>query len=90
MDDIRTWVSANLGEDTPSTALSGPLRALKEPEYGAILQDVERFVGGNRVHNLTAFTDPMMKSFVRFMGNVDNTSLMPSPSELRTIEEAES
>lgn len=70
MEDIRWFVSQALGESVPSTALSGPLRALKEPEHGKILQDVERVVDGARIHNLTAFSDPMMKSFVRFMGRV--------------------
>ena len=36
-----------------------------------------RDVSGDRIHNLTAFTDPMMKSFVRFMNNLDQTDLMP-------------
>lgn len=77
MEDIRTSVSGALGEDVPSQSLSGPLGALKSPDYGRILQDVERAVSGDRVHNLTTFTDPMMKSFVRFMGNLDKTALMP-------------
>ncbi|WP_232807264.1 hypothetical protein, partial [Geodermatophilus chilensis] len=85
MDSIRTAVSQTLGEEVPSTSLSGPLRALKDQEYGHILQDVERVISGNRIHNLTTFTDPMMKSFVRFMGKLDETNLMPAPPELEDV-----
>ena len=85
MEDVRSRVSLALAEETPSTALSGPLRDLKTAPYGSVLQDVERVVGGNRVHNLTAFTDPMMKSFIRFMGHLDQTELMPSSNELEKI-----
>lgn len=77
MEDIRLGVSASLGVDVPSSSLSGPLRDLKTPEYGSILKDVDRDVSGARIHNLTAFTDPMMKSFVRFMNNLDHTNLAP-------------
>jgi type II secretory pathway predicted ATPase ExeA len=83
MEDIRRRVADALGESTRSTALSGPLRALKSAECGAILQDVERLVSGQRVHNLTTFTDPMMKSFIRFMGKVDVMRLMPASAELQ-------
>jgi hypothetical protein len=76
MDDIRGGVSAGLGEDVPAQSLSGPLRDLKTPEYGKILKDVDREVSGARIHNLTAFSDPMMKSFVRFINNLDQTGLM--------------
>lgn len=85
MEDIRSHVSDSLGEDVPSTALSGPLRTLKEKDYGSVLQDVERVVSGSRVHNLTAFVDPMMKSFVRFMMNLDRSDLMPSEERLIAI-----
>lgn len=88
MEDIRTGVSQSLGEDTPSSSLSGPLRTLKTEEYGQILKDVDREVSGARIHNLTAFTDPMMKSFVRFMNNLDQTKLMPTVVERRADGEA--
>lgn len=90
MEDIRKTVSASLGEDVPSTSLSGPLGALKSAEFGPILQDVDRVVSGNRIHNLTTFTDPMMKSFVRFMGNLDQTRLMPAAPEIEGYIDAES
>jgi len=77
MDDIRDGVSRSLDLDVPSTSLSGPLRDLRTAEYASILKDVDREVSGVRIHNLTAFTDPMMKSFVRFMNNLDHTDLMP-------------
>lgn len=85
MEDIRTGVSAALGEDIPATSLSGPLRDLKKPEFGTILKDVDRAVSGTRIHNLTAFTDPMMKSFVRFMNNLDETGLMP-PATVHVVD----
>jgi hypothetical protein len=87
MEDIRTAVSAALSEDVPSTSLSGPLGALKSPDFGCILQDVDRVVSGNRIHNLTTFTDPMMKSFVRFMANLDQTALMPAAPEIEAYME---
>ena len=77
MDDIRTGVSESLSEDIPAQSLSGPLRDLRKAEFGSILKDVDRDVSGQRIRNLTAFTDPMMKSFVRFMNNLDQTGLMP-------------
>lgn len=89
MEEVRAYVSLTLGEDVPSTALSGPLRMLKEKDYGSVLQDVERIVSGSRVHNLTAFVDPMMKSFVRFMMNLDKSELMPSEARLLNIAAAE-
>jgi len=83
MEDIRYHVSENLGEDVPATSLSGPLRELKKPEFGSILKDVDRDVSGNRIRNLTAFTEPIMKSFVRFMNNLDETGFMPpAPQEI--------
>jgi MoxR-like ATPase len=77
LEELRERTSENLGEEVPSTALSGPLRALKTGEYGKVLQDVDRYYGGDRVYNLTAFTDPMMKSFIRFMREVEEQGLLP-------------
>ncbi len=82
MDDIRAGVSQSLHEDIPAQSLSGPLRDLKKAEFGSILKDVDREVSGQRIHNLTAFADPMMKSFVRFMNNLDQTGLMPPAPEV--------
>ncbi|OII21458.1 hypothetical protein BIV01_01590 [Curtobacterium sp. MCBA15_013] len=75
MDDIRRGVSESLGEEVPSTTLSGPLRELKTEQYGKVLRDVDRPISGQRIHNLTAFSDPMMKSFVRFMNNLGQNGL---------------
>lgn len=86
MEEIRTGVSNALDEDVPSSSLSGPLRDLKTPEYGAVLKDVDREVSGARIHNLTTFADPMMKSFVRFMNNLDATDLMPAAPKERASE----
>jgi hypothetical protein len=77
MDEIRELVSSSLNVGVATSSLSGPLRKLKSEKYGAILRDVERTSSGERIRNLTAFSDPMMKSFVRFMNNLDTTSLMP-------------
>ncbi len=66
MEDLVALVSTALDEDIPSTALSGPLRDLKTPQYGNILKDVERSSGGARVYNYSTFTDPSMKAFIRF------------------------
>ena len=75
LEDVRSRVSSQLGEDVPPTALSGPLRELKSgPD--SILQDVER-QSGSRVYNLNAFRDPMMKSFIRFMAELEEQGLLP-------------
>lgn len=81
LEEIREGVSRQLGAKVESTALSGPLRALKEQQYGRILQDVERYVGGDRVYNLSAFRDPMMKSFIRFMREVEAQGLTNNGDE---------
>lgn len=78
METIRNNVSKAVGTAVPSESLSGPLRSLKTADYGNVLKDVSREVSGTRIHNLSAFSDPMMKSFVRFMASVDDTGLMPS------------
>ncbi|GAA1918925.1 ATP-binding protein [Nocardioides hwasunensis] len=80
MEEIRTRVSEQLGDDVPATALSGPLRELKSSE-DSILQDVERREGG-RVYNLNSFRDPMMKSFIRFMRELEVQGLVPKPPAL--------
>jgi hypothetical protein len=71
MAEIVDYVSRVLGEEVPSHALSGELRALKS-EFGKPLKDVEG-VGTeeDRQRDLTAFRDPALKYFVRFMGNVE-------------------
>ena len=66
MEEIREKVSQYLSKEIPSTSLSGPLRDLKSREYEEILKDVKRG-SGTRVHNLSAFKDPSMKSFIRLM-----------------------
>lgn len=75
MEDLRQEVSNSLGEGTSAQALSGPLRALKEAKHGSIFQNVERETGGE-VQNVSSFTDPMMKSFVRFMETLAETELV--------------
>lgn len=65
MEMIRTHVSAFVGKDIPSTALSGPLRSLKEAQFGSVLSDVERPDGTDRLANYTTFRDPALKAFIR-------------------------
>lgn len=65
MEMIRTRVSEYLGKDIPSTALSGPLRDLKDERFGTVLSDVERPDGSGRLANYTTFKDPALKAFIR-------------------------
>jgi RecA/RadA recombinase len=65
MEMIRTRVSTVLGREIPSTALSGPLRSLKEDQFGSVLSDVERPDGAGRLANYTTFRDPALKAFIR-------------------------
>lgn len=65
MEVIRTAVSRFLGKTIASSALSGPLRDLKEVRYGSVLRDVNRPDGAGRLTNYTTFKDPALKAFVR-------------------------
>ena len=76
MEDIRRAVSTQLNTEVPSSALSGPLQQLREPKYGSVLTDIERETGG-RIQNMTSFSDPMMKSYVRFMKAADSAKVVP-------------
>lgn len=83
MDELTDTVSRYVGEPTPSTALSGPLRELKLPRHGEILRDVERPAeDGSRVYNLNAFKDPRMKAFIRAMNAVEEQGLLPTRDEV--------
>jgi hypothetical protein len=74
LDEIRSGVGQRLGVSVPSEALSGPLKELKEDKYGRMLKDVERG-SGLRIHNLSRFTDPTMKYFIRFLEEVERQNL---------------
>lgn len=65
MEMIRTYVSMSVGKEISSTALSGPLRSLKEAQFGSVLSDVERPDGAGRLSNYTTFRDPALKAFIR-------------------------
>jgi hypothetical protein len=78
MEQITAYVSDALGENVPASALSGPLRELKE-SHGSPLRDIRKVEGGT-VRNLTAFRDPMFKFFVRFIGNAENQGFLPAGS----------
>ena len=65
MEMIRTRVAEFLGKEIPSTALSGPLRDLKDERFGMVLSDVERPDGSGRLTNYTTFKDPALKAFIR-------------------------
>lgn len=67
MDEIKAFVSKRVGKEIQSTALSGPLRDLKSHENHNVLKDVERSYGQGRIHNLTTFADPAMKSIIRMI-----------------------
>lgn len=67
MEDLRIKVTAYLGEETPSTALSGPLRDLKEAKFGPVLRDVERPDKSGRLANYTVFVDASLKAFIRLL-----------------------
>ncbi len=71
MDFLVEKVSEQLGEDIPSTALSGPLRELKEARYGRILKDVENPMGIGRLYNYSAFSDPSIKAVIRLVERID-------------------
>lgn len=78
MEKLTELVSKQLGEEIPSTALSGPLRSLKQDEYGKILSDVEATKDGARVYNYSVFTDPAMKSVIRLVEELEGEgNLLP-------------
>lgn len=67
MEVLRDRVSTYLGESTPSSALSGALRDLKETRFGPVLKDVERPDKSGRISNFTVFVDPSLKAFIRLL-----------------------
>jgi hypothetical protein len=86
MDELANRVSENLGESTPSTAISGALRDLKQAGYGQILRDLSRPAGsGDRVYNLNTFRDPRMKAFIRVMNAVEEQGLLPSATDITAL-----
>lgn len=76
LEEIRSNIEDRTGLRTEQTALSGPLRALKEGE-GALLRDVQKR-DGDRLYNVSAFVDPMMKSFIRFHNEIEEQGLLES------------
>jgi hypothetical protein len=86
MEELTERVSEYVGDETPSTALSGALRDLKQDRYGAILRDIERpAADGSRVYNLTAFRDARMKAFIRVMHAVEKQHLLPTPADVADL-----
>lgn len=75
LEDIRVKVAEILHEDVPSTALSGPLKELKRGS-DSILVDFHS-TGRQAAQILTSFREPVMKSFVRFMREVEAQGLVP-------------
>src|SRR4051794_34672393 len=49
MDELTARIGRYVGEPVSASALSGPLRQLKERQYGRILADVTRPAGDARV-----------------------------------------
>lgn len=74
MENLRDIVSTHLGKKIPSTALSGPLRDLKEQKFGPVLKDVERPDQSGRIANFTVFVDPSLKAFVRLLVTRENVT----------------
>lgn len=75
LEDIRLKVSELMGEDVPSTTLSGPLRDLKQGK-DSVLVDFSS-PGRKASQILTVFREPMMKSFVRFIRQAEAQGLGP-------------
>lgn len=67
MDEIRDRVNTYVTKQVESTDLSGPLRRLKEKEYGPVLQDVQRSDSGSMIQNYTTFVDPALKAYIRML-----------------------
>jgi hypothetical protein len=82
MDQLVASVSKQLSTEIPSTALSGPLRDLKSPEYGSVLSDVDAPGGVLRAYNYSSFSDPAMKSVIRLIEHINQTST-DIPAELK-------
>lgn len=80
LEDIRIEIEKRIGESVSQTALSGPLRQLKTGS-DSVLTDVIKNEG-ERVHNLSTFRDPMMKSFIRFISEVESQGLLPNAQTL--------
>jgi hypothetical protein len=78
MEELTERITGYVGQSVVATALSGPLRQLKEPEYGQILSDVARPTSDARVFNLTCFNDARMKAFIRVMHAVEEAGLLPA------------
>jgi hypothetical protein len=87
MDELTTRISGYLQEEIPSTALSGPLRELKQVAYGQILTDIQRPDDAGRVYNMNTFNDPRMKAFIRVMHQVEGQGLLPSDAEVANLPE---
>jgi hypothetical protein len=85
MEELTSSVGGYVRVEVPSTALSGPLRELKQRTYGQILMDVPRPAEGGRVYNLTAFNDPRMKAFIRAMHAVESQGLLPTEAEVAAL-----
>ncbi len=86
MEELTRRVSAYVSAEVPSTALSGPLRELKQLQFGQILRDVPRpSADGTRVYNLNAFRDPRMKAFIRAMNGVEQQGWLPSQRCRRSL-----
>ena len=64
--ELAAGVSAILDEEVPQSRISGPLRDLKSEEYGAILVN-PLMVDGREQHNQSCFSQPQMKSYIRFL-----------------------
>lgn len=64
MDELVKIIQKTIPE-ARNTDISGPLKRLKEDDYGPVLRDVMRTASDQRIQNYTAFVDPAMKAFIR-------------------------
>lgn len=64
MDELVEVIQRSIPE-ARNTDISGPLKRLKEEQYGPILRDVMRSASDQRIQNYTVFCDPAMKAFIR-------------------------
>lgn len=75
MEMLVAKVSDYIGEEVTRSNLTEPLRQLKSDMCGRILADVTKADGNGRQRNVTVFTDPQMKSYVRFINGLEDDGL---------------
>lgn len=72
--ELAEGVSKILREEVPQTVISGPLRDLKSERYGSILSN-PLMVDGREQQNQSCFSQPQMKSYIRFLLKVSDSGV---------------